>query len=382
MDLISKLPDSVLISMISRIKTEEAVRTSILSKWWTNLYKFVPTISFICFNFVDRDTYCDLDLDVDHTKAFIDVCRFLELHSGPIRCFSSICCLTKSSSQALERCIHILGESGIEKLCIYFSCRAQLKPDVNFFCHLLSQMPSLKEVDLGRSSISMSSINMFSCLKLLRLDMSFRHEFNLLSLIPLLHSCPLLQEFQLAASAAPLKYNVPEVESSAIVPHSHLKKVDMSGFGGSKNEIDFALYILQSAVLLEEMFISLLVSKYTGFGGCERWICWIQIFKPSAARAWCSSLQIPTGWRMDPGPTWSQETDKEIQEQLKNQAVSRTAEVIVQFSLIVANLMCLSNENDDMEFDGFGKLPSPTDVVEELIRRAPISHGIGQLRIF
>lgn len=80
--------------------------------------------------------------------------------------------------------------------------------------------------------------------------------------------------------------------------------MELSGFVGTKNDIEFALYILKSATSLEKMLISRHLKMYHGSG-------W-----------WTSGGNdiIP----------WSDETQNMIQRQLEGQAVSKSAQVIIQ----------------------------------------------------
>lgn len=78
--------------------------------------------------------------------------------------------------------------------------------------------------------------------------------------------------------------------------------MEFSGFIGTKNDIELALYILKSATCLEEMLISRYFKMYNGYG------------------SWLSRYEDP----------WSEETQRMIQEQLQGQAVSMDARVIIQ----------------------------------------------------
>ncbi|CAA0831472.1 F-box/LRR-repeat protein [Striga hermonthica] len=53
-DVIGDLPDGVLISILTRLPVKEAVRTSVLSKRWSTLYKFVADLDLRCHHLVLR----------------------------------------------------------------------------------------------------------------------------------------------------------------------------------------------------------------------------------------------------------------------------------------------------------------------------------------
>ncbi|KAG8382987.1 hypothetical protein BUALT_Bualt05G0137000 [Buddleja alternifolia] len=79
------------------------------------------------------------------------------------------------------------------------------------------------------------------------------------------------------------------------VHHSQLKEVEFCSFGGSQNEVDFALYILKTAVVLERMYIS---------------IC---------PFSWTKTI-----------PLWDEEKQNMICKQFQEQALSKNVVVIMQ----------------------------------------------------
>ncbi|KAI3465154.1 hypothetical protein Pfo_021817 [Paulownia fortunei] len=177
---------------------------------------------------------------------------------------------------------------------------------MSYVCERLAKdLPHLKSLtfdtkgDFYQESRTPMGINLFNNLKRLELSLCCTHETNLLSLTPFLHSCPLLQELHLATTL--LEYNGPQVKKRVEL-HSQLKNMEISGFGGTKNEIDFALYILKSAVSLEQMYISRHAKYYIGFGK----------------------------WMEQGRPPWSEEKHKMIHRKLQEQALSKTVQVIIQ----------------------------------------------------
>ncbi|GER26458.1 FBD-associated F-box protein [Striga asiatica] len=123
----------------------------------------------------------------------------------------------------------------------------------------------------------------------------------LLGIIPLLQSCPLLLEFHLDTEFVEgdgpkaMRPQTPET-------HFQLKKVEITGFCGSRNEIDFALYILENAICLEQMQISRCPKWRIGFDS-DRWI------------------------KHEDKPRWSQQTRENICKQLQGRSLSETARV-------------------------------------------------------
>ncbi|KAL7118064.1 hypothetical protein ACP275_03G112200 [Erythranthe tilingii] len=142
--------------------------------------------------------------------------------------------------------------------------------------------------------------NMFKNLTRLVFSLCTVRDCDLLSLTALFQSCPLLQEFHLHTNI--YETDRPQGKKQPVVLHSELKKVEFSGFMGMENDIEFALYILESAIGLEEMYITRGVNKYMGFGLWNPW----------------------------PKTPWGDEKRKTILEQLQGQAVSKTARVVIQ----------------------------------------------------
>ncbi|GFP95962.1 F-box/FBD/LRR-repeat protein at5g56420 [Phtheirospermum japonicum] len=176
------------------------------------------------------------------------------------------------------------------------------------FGGLSKDLPQLKSLtvfsmgDFDQDSRRLMSTGIETFGKLRRLDLNIYCTPNtsLLALAPFLESCPLLQEFHLDASN--LRSEGANQKSSLVVPHLELKKVEMSGFDGTENEMEFALYILKSAVNLEQLLISKCNKYYRGYG-------------------W---------WKRTNSRPWSDETYEMIQKQLQGHALSNTARIIIQ----------------------------------------------------
>ncbi|VVA99372.1 unnamed protein product [Arabis nemorensis] len=57
-DQISNLPDDVLITILTSLSTEEAVKTCILSKRWENVWKQLPFLNFDMKYTLNYDVTC------------------------------------------------------------------------------------------------------------------------------------------------------------------------------------------------------------------------------------------------------------------------------------------------------------------------------------
>ncbi|KAL8059702.1 hypothetical protein ABFX02_03G104200 [Erythranthe guttata] len=180
---------------------------------------------------------------------------------------------------------------------------------VPYACSRLAKnLPRLKSLtfvsrgDHFQGSVKSMGINMFNDLRRLDLSLYSGSQFDLLLLTSFLHSCPLLQEFHLNTNFVDIIG--PEVKKQEVVIiHSELKKMEISGFVGTENEIEFASYILKSAMCLEKMVVSRCLKKYTG-----------------SAR-WRSRFETP----------WSEEMLRMIHARLQGKAISEAALVVIQY---------------------------------------------------
>ncbi|CAA0827840.1 F-box/FBD/LRR-repeat protein [Striga hermonthica] len=174
----------------------------------------------------------------------------------------------------------------------------------------LKSLAFVNKYDISKAVIywvrKVGQTNTYSNLRQLRLRFSHTtYTTMLLGIIRLLRSCPLLLEFHLdtetVESDGRKAMRPPTAET-----HSHLKKVEITGFCGSINEIEFALYILENATCLEQMQISRCPNKWhTGFG---RWM------------------------EHEDKPRWSRQTRKNIRQQLQGRALSETARIFIFFT--------------------------------------------------
>ncbi|KAL7086169.1 hypothetical protein ACP275_14G323000 [Erythranthe tilingii] len=449
-DLISQLPDDILISIISHLPTKNAVQTSLLAKRWRNLHRFSPlyTIELGCSYLLKHALVNARPASISkrrigrlfeqnpHNSAYniYSLDSFLRLlHSNSsykIHSFRLVCCLDKSVTSRFERCISSLGRLDLEKLFLDFRCSPRTVytiSDLSFSCHLFSKMPSLKCFELSRcclqpcsgsqfsnnslqtivlmnvtvypgprklrfcgphlelkylyisscaraeeielhatnllvfefcgdrminlifdhvpqlESVYLSAysknivpyvfgrlaldlphlkslnfttseiwrcnikdmkINMYSNVRRLYINMQDLSKIDIRLLTSILQHCPLLQEFHLN-----VKFNGSGrlVGMKQEVCHSELKKVEIGAFEGTEYEMELALYILKSAINLEKMHITKSYRHYQIFyNGCNG------------------------SWHVAPSDPWSEETEGMIRSKLQGQAVSKTAQVIIQ----------------------------------------------------
>uniref|UniRef100_A0A1J3JNP8 F-box/FBD/LRR-repeat protein n=1 Tax=Noccaea caerulescens TaxID=107243 RepID=A0A1J3JNP8_NOCCA len=71
-DMISQLPEALLLQILSLLPTEKVVATSVLSKRWRTLWKVVPKLKFRFYGLTDLQTFSD------------NVARILLSHQAPV----------------------------------------------------------------------------------------------------------------------------------------------------------------------------------------------------------------------------------------------------------------------------------------------------------
>ncbi|KDP45964.1 hypothetical protein JCGZ_11867 [Jatropha curcas] len=97
------------------------------------------------------------------------------------------------------------------------------------------------------------SITVFRNVLLLKLVLARDIDFDILKMISILRAFPHLMQFCLVASSSKDKQG--KLQLSEYI-FKHLKHVNLSGFSGTPNQIEFAKYLLKNALILEELVIN------------------------------------------------------------------------------------------------------------------------------
>ncbi|XP_028068761.1 F-box/LRR-repeat protein At3g03360-like isoform X7 [Camellia sinensis] len=238
-DLISYLPDGILVSILSRLEIEQAARTSALARRWRYLWTFTSSLIF---------KFCDWRI-VDHEdklfglkcRQFVDwVNHILKFHRGMIIDeFSIQFCLDDNIFKSdIDGWINFAFRKRVKRLKFNFRCtwtngnwNYPLTAHILHY-HRLDSLTSLYlcHVDVTREVLEYI---LFVC--------------PLLEELSILHSRSLFWDFK--DSTKETKIRRPKHL------HKSLKVLELNGFIGCKADLQIASYILGSTVSLQEIII-------------------------------------------------------------------------------------------------------------------------------
>ncbi|EYU22997.1 hypothetical protein MIMGU_mgv1a022018mg, partial [Erythranthe guttata] len=309
-DRISRLPDEILVEILSFLSLKESARTSILSSRWTNLWKHTTRL------YLDMDGGSSLRktkhfefrtvlIRRDTSSEYVRwVDRVLESHKGLVlKEFVIRSCLglqheepiTRWLEYALARQVHSLelnlepwydnsmyglprellvaGDSRFKSIrALTFKDVSVSEKDIDFFlrnCPLLEELivfnsPALSNLEICGPSLALKHLEIVFCrrLKSLRVSAPNLARFwvatyngllvgNLPMLVEILAQC---KDDDYQSGCIPRTDN--EVEDAIVSsPHHHLKVVEFSGGFGRTSLLRFVDYILENCVVLEKVIV-------------------------------------------------------------------------------------------------------------------------------
>lgn len=110
-DRISRLPESILRNVVSRLPVKEAARTVVLSSRWRRIWYSVPIV------FVDADL-----LPPSRTAGAAEIAAAvsdaLNCHPGPFRCVHLTATPMHDHREQIAGWLHLLGSKGVSELCL------------------------------------------------------------------------------------------------------------------------------------------------------------------------------------------------------------------------------------------------------------------------
>ncbi|KAK3227499.1 hypothetical protein Dsin_007361 [Dipteronia sinensis] len=186
-DFISRLPDDILVQILSRLETKDAVKTCVLSSRWKNLWTFVYNLHFLdnrrnFVNFEIFENFVDRVLGLCQSKDIQDFC---------------LCCRVVYDSEVshVSQWLCFAVERNVRKLNIRVDAfdigwRVARLPQSIFTCNTLVELYMLSDFVFDIPD----STSCFPSLKLLYINFT-NPDYDLLQ--KLFHSCPVLEDLSI-----------------------------------------------------------------------------------------------------------------------------------------------------------------------------------------
>ncbi|GFQ07736.1 F-box/LRR-repeat protein at3g03360 [Phtheirospermum japonicum] len=179
-DWISRLPDDILVGILSSLPLKEAARTSILSPRWENLWKHTSHLNFYAHSALDKIAkhHGETHILTQERRKYINlVSKVLRSHKGLALKEVRICFdLDKSAHKAINYWLQIVFARQVERLELDLSCYGDFGRRLNVYA--LNKLQRHTHLDSFKSLRELS----FKSVNLTDEDVDF-----------FLHSCPLLE---------------------------------------------------------------------------------------------------------------------------------------------------------------------------------------------
>ncbi|KAJ4709471.1 Fbd-associated f-box protein [Melia azedarach] len=145
-DLVGRLPDDILVNIISRLTLKEAARTSVLSSRWKYLWTFTSSLKFDPGRSILRYTLGMNPSEEERSKYINWVNKVLESHRGSINEFKVIFDLGDAHASSITNWIYTAISKRVQSLALYF---IHLGPTYTFpqeCCNILKNQCGIKSL--------------------------------------------------------------------------------------------------------------------------------------------------------------------------------------------------------------------------------------------
>ncbi|QCD89077.1 hypothetical protein DEO72_LG4g15 [Vigna unguiculata] len=287
-DLISSIPDDILLYILSSLPTKQVVATSVLSKRWNPLWRSVPSFDFsICYE--NREEACD------HFHSVYSFLRSRDRDQPLLRfrlnyfinCFNPTVHYSYRAIRDTESMIKTRIEDALlsgcpnledlEVKCILINAELKVSSLTNLGNMAAKFLPfeivknvKVLSIDLVMHFRSHDWIYEFQNLVQLKLDYLYIQN-NWVEFLETLRHCPMLQTLAIGCVGKVSFGSSGQGHEEAVLPDpqsvpacisSHLKTCTLGCYRGSMDEFLFARYIMQNAKYLRTMKIN--IYSYNG----------------------------------------------------------------------------------------------------------------------
>lgn len=199
MDRISELPDEILILIITRLPSRDAIRTSLLSHRWKTLWHLAaPGMTILNFDASKRRKIMrslgskNVEIEIELDKLVFGVNKLLESNTmSEIEEFTFSFFILPKHSIDIDKWMTIAAEKGVQRLELNFS---KLWHGYNFPKYIPNLYSRLRELSLKRVKISQQALDsLFSnAHSIENLSLALSSGFEKLYLLP--SQCPVLKK--------------------------------------------------------------------------------------------------------------------------------------------------------------------------------------------
>ncbi|GFP93265.1 F-box/FBD/LRR-repeat protein at5g53840 [Phtheirospermum japonicum] len=317
-DWLSRLPDAILIGILSSLPLKEAARTSILSSRWENLWKHTLRLDFDAHSALDKIVRHRKDTQirtVERRKYINWVNKVLRSHKGLALKQVRICFdLDNSSAQnAINHWLQFAFERRVERLELDLSEEGDFGRSRKVCAFPMKNCPLLEHLVVDYAlkisnlnicgALALKHLEILDCLHIISLKVSApkltslgvtnpvalllenvpklveklieeyckfpglpnlkkleieyygRGDESIIGLTSFIRAAPYLEEFVIKISWYKFLWTNRNVKNTIHSPHQHLKMVKFSGYYGRASDVELVMYLVDNCVVLEKIII-------------------------------------------------------------------------------------------------------------------------------